>query len=357
MIEVNVQNLSKSFGNFKAVDDISFSLDKGSLLTIVGPSGSGKTTILRCIAGVELPDSGNIEISGKTVFSSSDGIFVPPEERNIGMVYQSYALWPHMTVFDNVSYPLRIRGDTERLKDRVEEVLSLMRIRELSGRYPYQLSGGEQQRVALARALVYKPTLLLLDEPLTNLDAPLRESLRDELRQIQRRTGITTIYVTHDRMDALSISDFILVLSAGRIMGIGRPIDLVSNPPNSYIARFLNAMLIIQADVSRAEGGKLLLQTDIGTIEAYASEEKPSIKKVIVAVRPKDIKIVRGSADGIRAEVIGSIIRGPGMVEVRIELAGQMINVPWNDEVSKLPEAGEKVHIAIPPEACVIIQS
>ena len=232
---VRLQNIRKYFqsdwGPVAAVDDVSLDLQPGQLLTLLGPSGCGKTTTLRCIAGLEKPDEGVIQIGNETVFSSAEGIALPAYRRRIGMVFQSYAIWPHMSVFANVAFPLDGIGlGKKEVTRRVEQALDLVGLLELAQRPAPQLSGGQQQRVALARALVAEPEVLLLDEPLCNLDAKLRVSMRSEIRALQQRLGITTVYVTHDQQEALAISDQVAVMSGGRIVEMGAPGELYERP-------------------------------------------------------------------------------------------------------------------------------
>ncbi|MCS7235891.1 MAG: ABC transporter ATP-binding protein, partial [Armatimonadota bacterium] len=211
----------------QAVDGVTLEAPEGQILTLLGPSGCGKTTTLRCLAGLERPDDGEIRFGDRVVFSRARGLFVPPEHRHIGMVFQSYAIWPHMTVFENVAYPLRVRrASPAEIRQRVYAALELVGLAALADRPAPYLSGGQQQRVALARALVYEPEVLLLDEPLSNLDAKVREQVREELRSLQRQLRITTVYVTHDQVEALSLSDVVAVMRDGRVLEVGSPRDL-----------------------------------------------------------------------------------------------------------------------------------
>ena len=250
MTELVVEELTKRFGDNLVVDNISFTVPSEKFVTILGPSGCGKTTVLRCIVGVEKPDEGRMNLGDKVLFSKNENQFIPTEKRGMGMVYQSYALWPHMTVFDNVAYPLEIRKmDKNEIKKKVIEILKLVKLDGLEGRLVPNLSGGQQQRVSLARALVYNPSLLLLDEPLSNLDVVLRDEMRTELKDLQRRLKLTTIYVTHDRTEALSLSDHIIIMDKGVIKASGTPIELLRNPPNSYAGIILVDMSIIKGSV------------------------------------------------------------------------------------------------------------
>ena len=244
MSGVVVEKLSKVFGTVRAVDDVSFGVAEGSILSLLGPSGCGKTTILRSIAGLEAPDSGRIRLGDRPVFDAAEGgVLVPAEERNLGMVFQAYAIWPHMTVFENVAFGLKVRGTARAATEAaVAAALRLVRLDGYGARYPSELSGGQQQRVVLARCLAYKPTLLLLDEPLANLDARLRDEMRVELRRIQRETGTTMIAVTHDQAEALALSDRILVMDKGRIVQDGTPEEIWRRPAAPFVADFLGTV-------------------------------------------------------------------------------------------------------------------
>ncbi|MPZ56240.1 MAG: ATP-binding cassette domain-containing protein [Rhizobiales bacterium] len=239
-VAVKVERLVMSFGTVHAVGGIGFDVVPGSTVTLLGPSGCGKTTTLRCIAGLEMPTAGRITVGGHVVFDGENGIFIEPERRNIGMVFQSYAIWPHMTVGGNVGFPLAISGVPKRqAEERTRAVLDLVGLGELQGRSAADLSGGQQQRVALARALVHEPRVVLFDEPLSNLDANLRERMRTELQLLQSRLGFTAIFVTHDQEEALSLSDHIVIMNKGLIEQTGTPQDIFKNPETAFTARFL----------------------------------------------------------------------------------------------------------------------
>jgi iron(III) transport system ATP-binding protein len=253
-LTVEVTELVKPFGSVLAVDHVSFAV-KGEVLALLGPSGCGKTTTLRCVAGLERPSSGEIRIADKVV--SSRDVFVPTEKRGVGMVFQSYALWPHMKVFDNVAYPLKIRkiGAEER-RNRVKGALELVKLWEYADRYPAQLSGGQQQRVALARAICYEPRVLLLDEPLSNIDAKAREHTRRELRILLTKIGLSSIYVTHDQEEAFIIADRIAVMHAGKIVQVGKPEEIYKDPHNQFIAEFIGqSNIFLGKVVSNAADG------------------------------------------------------------------------------------------------------
>jgi len=239
-VAVNVERLVMSFGTVQAVRGISFEVAPGSTVTLLGPSGCGKTTTLRCIAGLEMPTAGRITVGDRVVYDDTAGVFIEPERRNIGMVFQSYAIWPHMTVGGNVSFPLTISGVAKReAAERTRAVLELVGLGELQARSAADLSGGQQQRVALARALVHEPRVVLFDEPLSNLDANLRERMRTELQLLQARLGFTAIFVTHDQEEALSLSDHVVIMNKGLIEQTGTPQDIFRNPETAFTARFL----------------------------------------------------------------------------------------------------------------------
>ena len=240
MSQVSIEHVYKRFGKVTAVGDFNLQVADGEFVSLLGPSGCGKTTTLRMVAGFERTTEGKIVIGERIVNNHEDGTFVPPEKRDIGMVFQSYAVWPHMTVFENVEYPLKIKKVDKAERDKkVQNILEMVHLGEYGERYPNQLSGGQQQRVALARALVANPSLLLLDEPLSNLDAKLRESMRFEISALQKRLGITVIYVTHDQSEAMTMSDRIVVMSAGVVQQIGKPYEIYTHPANKMVADFI----------------------------------------------------------------------------------------------------------------------
>ena len=296
MIEVNA--LVKTFGDgdnagVKAVNDISFTVEEGRFYTLLGPSGCGKTTTLRCIAGLERADGGEIVVAGNKVFSASDGTYVPAYRRPIGMVFQSYAIWPHLTVFENVAFPLRVgkqRLGAEEIRKKVRGALEQVELGGYEERMATQLSGGQQQRLALARALVREPKVLLLDEPLSNLDAKLRERMRVELRELQRRLRITTLYVTHDQIEALSMSNVIAVMSAGVIVQEGAPREIYLQPKTKFVANFIGSTNQINGQVSKVSGeGTGVVQTDAGDVCCGLLPGLTQGTKVIVMVRPESV--------------------------------------------------------------------
>lgn len=275
---LEIENLKKSYGSSCILYQVSLSIKKGEFISLLGSSGSGKTTALRCIAGLEKPDqdSGSISIDGKIM--SGPNQFCPPEKRKLGMVFQSYAVWPHMTVLENVMYPLRIQAKrnlfpADQIKNKAMEALELVKLQDLSQRFSNQLSGGQQQRVALARALATQPDVLLLDEPLSNLDALLREELGAEIRRLQKSIDLTTILVTHDQKEALSLSDRIVLLNRGRIDVVGKPEDLYTQPPTSFCAEFLASAQRIKVHSQEVEKLFIPRQWQISSVNPSLSSD------------------------------------------------------------------------------------
>jgi iron(III) transport system ATP-binding protein len=297
---LRVKNLRKTYvmaeGRVPAVQDISFQIDQGVLLTLLGPSGCGKTTTLRCVAGLETPDSGEIYIDSEPVFLGSRGIIVPSYRRGVGMVFQSYAIWPHMTVAENVAFPLVHGGfkvPRAQVKQRVKQALELVGLSQLENRPAPLLSGGQQQRVSLARALVYEPKLLLLDEPLSNLDAKLREEMRLELRELVQRLKISTLYVTHDQEEALVLSDQIAVMSDGRILQLGSPQEIYLEPQHSFVAKFVGGGNFVDGRVEPGKNGHAgyVVGTTLGPIACTLPSGLGEGERVSLVFRPEDVLI------------------------------------------------------------------
>src|SRR5438093_744072 len=246
----------KRFGSVSAVDQVSFSIQSGEIFTLLGPSGCGKTTTLRLVAGLEEPDAGEILIGGKAVAAPERGLCLPPEKRQLGMVFQSYAIWPHLTVFENIAFPLRVRRESAGvIRQRVHHALEVVGLGGLADRGATELSGGQQQRVALARALVYEPAILLLDEPLSNLDAKLREQMRVEIRALQRKLGLTVLYVTHDQAEAMTLSDRIAVVHRGRFEQVGSPAEVYEQPATPFVAEFLGRTISFEGMIAKNHAG------------------------------------------------------------------------------------------------------
>jgi iron(III) transport system ATP-binding protein len=293
---VSVESVSKRFGAVRAVDGVSLSVADGQLLTLLGPSGCGKTTTLRMIAGLEQNDGGRIVIGDRVVSDPAAGVFVAPERREIGMVFQSYAIWPHMTVFANVAYPLEVRRrPSAEVRDRVQGALRLMEMTHLADRPATALSGGQQQRVAIARALVFQPRVLLMDEPLSNLDAKLREQMRVELRALQQRLEITTVYVTHDQEEAMVLSDEIAVMHEGHVLQVAAPEAIYTRPANRTVAAFVGAPNLLEAKTRevRRGAGVALARVEGDGWEGWCSgpEDLTAGEPVTVIVRPEVIQL------------------------------------------------------------------
>ncbi|WP_258359232.1 ABC transporter ATP-binding protein [Moorella sulfitireducens] len=291
---IRIQNVTKWFGSIKAVDNVSLNVPRGSFTTLLGPSGCGKTTLMRLIAGFYEADGGDIYIDCKRVNG------VPPYKRNTPLVFQEYALFPHMTIFENISYGLKLKGLSKtEIKEKVDEMLQMFSLQGMENRFPRQLSGGQQQRVALARALVMGQSILLLDEPLSNLDAKLRVEVRGELRELQQRLGITTVYVTHDQDEALSMSDVIAVMDNGIIRQIGSPWEIYFKPRNKFVANFVGTVNFIQAKIKEIAGSNIIASYAGGEIsirrEGYSVSPG---QRVILAVRPECISISENN-DGV----------------------------------------------------------
>ena len=300
-----------------AVDDVSFEVQQGEMFTLLGPSGCGKTTTLRSIAGLEKPDSGKISVDRRVLFDAATGrstVNVPANERGLGMVFQSYAIWPHMSVFDNVGFPLQVRKRSQRpakaeIAERVERVLDVMELGHLAGRQATKLSGGQQQRLALARALVTQPPLLLLDEPLSNLDAKLRESLRFELKRLQRELGITSIYVTHDQVEALALSSHIAVMRMGKVVQLGKPREIYTNPNSRFVAEFIGTSNFITGTVAGHDGDCVTVDTTEGRLRVRSAIVLPVGDEAIVSIRPEAVEIgLAGSGGTVPNEWTGEVV-------------------------------------------------
>jgi iron(III) transport system ATP-binding protein len=291
MVRVFVNELCKTFAvkgknPVQAADRVSFEVD-GKTLTLLGPSGCGKTTTMRIIAGLETADEGEVSIGDRVVCSKK--LFVPPEKRRVGLVFQSFALWPHMTVFDNIAFPLKIKKrNPSEIAQRVQATLNLLRIDELVDRYPSEISGGQQQRVALARALVHEPDVLLLDEPLSNLDAHTREYARAELKRLFRSLRLSAIFVTHDQIEAMHISELIGVMNHGRLLEIATPMDLFKRPKTAFAAQFLGRINVLEGKADKTTGS---IQTEIGKLYVGSLNDAENGSKVLISFRPSGVQL------------------------------------------------------------------
>ncbi len=357
MTRVKLENVTKIYGKVVAVDHVSFEVESGELFTLLGPSGCGKTTTLRIIAGFEVPEE------GKVYFDDEDVTFLKPYRRNTAMVFQNYALWPHMTIYDNIAYGLRIRKKKlklteEEIRRRVKWALELVKLEGLENRYPLQLSGGQQQRVALARALVVEPRVLLLDEPLSNLDAKLRIEMREEIKSLQKKLGITTIYVTHDQVEAMSISDKIAVMNKGRLMQYGTPREVYFRPHSLFVADFIGRSNIYTGTVVEVGDEYVTVHLDSLGYDVKAIPVKPEVKgmkKVSIVIKPEIIKLVPPNTRGdnvIVGEVDLVMFLGE-KTELRLKVGEEkmIIYVPNYLE----PGIGDKIWFQAPPDHVIAI--
>jgi iron(III) transport system ATP-binding protein len=359
MAGIAIRGLSKSFGardaSFAAVADLDLDIADNSFVTLLGPSGCGKTTTLRLIAGYIVPDKGTIEVDGKVL--SSPGAVIPPEARGMGMVFQNYAVWPHKTVFENVVFGLKLRRlAAAAARKRVEETLALVNLSGLECRYPSELSGGQQQRVALARSLVVEPSILLLDEPLSNLDAKLRERMRTELKELQRRTGITFVYVTHDQAEALALSDHVAVISGGRLQQYGTPFEVYAHPANRMVADFMGLVNLVPGQVrdvangrGRVVAGELAL--DIATLDGL----KPG-EAVDVAIRPENIRLhaPSGTTGTARAKITNHVFLG-NISEYYAALPGGQVLRVQTHPLERFA-VGEEVAVEVDAAQCSVFR-
>ncbi len=293
---VRVQGITKRYDKVLAVDNVTFEVEQGELLTLLGPSGCGKTTTMRAIAGLEKIQGGEIYLGERLVSSVSREVHITPEKRDVGMVFQSYAIWPHMTVFENVAYPLRYRKvEKSEMRRRVREVLQLVEMDAFEDRLATRLSGGQQQRVALARAIVMQPSVLLLDEPLSNLDAKLRGQMRTEIKRLQQRTGLTTIYVTHDQAEAMSLSDRLIVMNRGVIEQVGSPGEVYERPQSEFVADFVGAINFIRGEIVDANPSQSMVYVSTGSERLACTVDgnrcPASGERVLLVIRPEKITV------------------------------------------------------------------
>jgi ABC-type Fe3+/spermidine/putrescine transport system ATPase subunit len=358
MPSVRLDKLRKQFGNAVAVDDVSVEFRDGEMTSVLGPSGCGKTTTLNLIAGFLDPDGGTIHFGDRLIADRARGVTLPPNKRNLGMVFQSYALWPHLSVADNVAYGLRMHKVARaRRDDCVKRALQRVRLEQFIDRFPHELSGGQQQRVALARAIAYSPQILLFDEPLSNLDAQLREEMRLELKDIHREIGITAVYVTHDQAEAMSLSDRIVVMGDGQVLQVGSPRELYDEPGDVRVARFLGRTNLF--DALMVEGGAPIAQVKIEGIERSLlcrapPEARPNMRGTL-SVRPEAVAVRPGGTaePGLPGRVASAIYLGNvSQIHVALDIGKsievqQMTRQTWN--------VGDAVSVAFDPERCYFI--
>jgi iron(III) transport system ATP-binding protein len=354
MTHIVIENLNKSFGRHHVLKDVNLEIAEKEFVTLLGPSGCGKTTTLRLLAGFLTPDEGEIRVGGQLL--SSPRSTVPPERRRMGMVFQNYAIWPHMSVFDNVAFGLRLaklgRGE---IRERVTRVLAAIGLDGLEGRHPAELSGGQQQRVALARSLVVEPSILLLDEPLSNLDAKLRERMRSELKSLQRRTGITFVYVTHDQAEAMALSDRIAVFHQGALQQYGRPREIYERPANLFVADFMGIVNRLSGEIVDRADGRLRVRVGDHVLAAVGpAAAEGAAHHVTLAIRPESVRLGATATDPPGNRLEGTVVEATflgNIVDYQIDAGGLLLRVQADRHV--VQEVGSRVHLTIPIEECV----
>jgi len=359
MAFIEIQNLFKRFKDVVAINRIQLEIEKGEMLTLLGPSGCGKTTTLRCIAGLEKPEEGDIIIDGQPMLSKG---FVPPAKRGIGMVFQNYAVWPHMKVFSNIVYGLKLQKIPKtKIREQAKQVLELVGLTGLEDRYPAQLSGGQQQRVALARALITNPKVLLLDEPLSNLDAKLREELRFEIKSLVRRMDITAVYVTHDQAEAMVISDRIAVMDAGNVVQIGNPQDIYKRPANRFVADFIGTMNFMPGEVVEVldDRNTVALKTEFSEkmvcMTSDGAVATPGTK-VYASIRPEDVEVFteqpQAAENVYKAKIVHKAYLG-NFLFFFFSLNNTMIRVQVAYHLPQ--EEGQELYLFLDPKKCMIL--
>ena len=351
MTFLQINNISKTFGSTTAVKDFNLTIEKGELVSFLGPSGCGKTTTLRMVAGFEVPSGGHIVINNEDITNT------PPNQRDVGMVFQSYALFPNMTVSDNIGFGLKVaKKSTEETKNRVAEMLELINMPEYGDRYPSQLSGGQQQRVALARALALRPEVLLLDEPLSALDAKIRVSLRSEIRSIQQKLGITAIYVTHDQEEALSISDRVVVMYEGQMEQVGTPFEIYNFPLTAFVASFVGTLNAVEAVVIDPNANTLRVD-GVPLQAAKGLEQHQSGDKIIIAIRPERFSF---ASEQKKANMLDATIENITFLGSIVRIQVTMGNIKFymdtfNNPFLELPKIGDKTQITCSQEAVLVL--
>jgi iron(III) transport system ATP-binding protein len=360
-MEIRISGVNKIYHSegkqIKALDNVDLAIPANRIFTLLGPSGCGKTTLLRCIVGLEVPDDGEIVIGEDLVWSRPKNIFVPPEKRGLSMVFQTYAIWPHMTVFDNVAYPLQARNEArDVIREKVARTLQFVQLEGFENRPATKLSGGQQQRVALARALVPEPKVILFDEPLSNLDAKLREETRKELRSFLTRLQITAVYVTHDRIEALSLSDSLAVMRAGRIAEIGTPKQIYFDSDQQFVADFIGRANMIPGRVKTGEGDAAFVDSAIGPIACRKKDKAPPGSDVNVCVRPEFIRVTAAApGEGpnvFRGKVTSLVFVGEAYEgEIRI---GETQLITEVEPTAGIRE-GDDVYIAFDADHCSLL--
>ena len=360
-MEIGITGLNKNYYSegktIKALDRIDLTIPANRIFTLLGPSGCGKTTLLRCIVGLEMPDTGEIRIGDEVVFSAEKGIYVPPDRRGLGMVFQTYAIWPHMNVFDNVAYPLQTRNEPrEEISRKVAKTLHFVQLDGFENRPATKLSGGQQQRVALARALVAEPKVILFDEPLSILDAKLREETRKELRAFLTELKITAVYVTHDRIEALSLSDIVAVMKSGRIVETGTPREIYFDSDRQFVADFIGRANFIEGCVAAVREKETTVDSPIGRIACEKKVDAPAGSKATVCIRPEFIRVLEGDPRGgrnvFRGKVTSLVFVGDAYEgEIRI---GDTLLI-FRIEPTTAVREGEEISLQFDPRHCSIL--
>ncbi len=360
-MEIRITNVSKDYFSegkkISALSNVDLTIPAKKIFTLLGPSGCGKTTLLRCIVGLEVPDTGEIAIGGEVVFSREKNIFEAPEKRGLNMVFQSYAIWPHMNVFDNVAYPLQTRKvPGEEIRRRVEKTLRFVQLEGFENRPATRLSGGQQQRVALARALIAEPKVILFDEPLSNLDAKLREETRKELRTFLTELKITAVYVTHDRIEALSLSDAIAVMRNGRIVEVGTPKQIYFDSDRKFVADFIGRTNLIDGRIAGAEDGCAIIESPLGTIRCHQKTSLARGQEVTLSVRPESIRVLKDESQSqlnrFKGRVVSLVFIGEAYEgEIRI---GSKLLIVKLDATSAVKE-GDEIVVHFDPSHCSVL--
>ncbi|MFO1033334.1 MAG: ABC transporter ATP-binding protein [Hyphomicrobiales bacterium] len=351
MAYLSLEHLQKSFGQTQVVKDFSLDIEKGEFISLLGPSGCGKTTVLRMVAGFETPSAGAIHLDGKDIVPAR------PNERNIGMMFQSYALFPNLTVAGNIGFGLKVAGmSREEVEARVKSMLQMIGLPNLAESYPFELSGGQQQRVALARALAVQPRVLLLDEPLSALDAKIRVSLRKEIRDIQRDLGITTIFVTHDQEEALSISDRIVVMNKGQAEQVGAPHEIYNKPATAFVAHFVGTLNTLQAEVKNTRTSEVAIGEDV--IKVPQIQNVPAENRVVFGLRPESLHLGKQKAPFVNlpakvedVQFLGSVIR------MRMRVGDNLVSVDSFNRTAQTPLViGSKTHVSLNPADLIVFK-
>ena len=350
---LELTHIHKDFHSTVAVQEFDLGVERGEFISLLGPSGCGKTTMLRIVAGFETPTAGQVVVNGRDVTAT------PPNRRRMGMVFQNYALFPHLTAADNVGYGLKVTGRPKpEIKQRVAEMLDLVQLGHLGARYPHQLSGGQQQRVALARALAIHPELLLLDEPLSALDAKVRAEVREEIRRIQTQLGITTIFVTHDQEEAMSISDRVVVMSKGRVEQVGTPFEIYNYPRTAFVAAFVGTLNQLHCTVADATAGTVRYNDQL--MVTPTPIDHPAGSPVVLMLRPEELRLGAGGENQLTGQVKSVSFQG-SVVRVKLQPAfsnngfGALTLDLFNERALKLPEVGQTHTISFPAHACWVM--